>query len=129
MRVLYLSLWLILIFLTHSCKKEELVDSSALLGKWKLYDTYFSIGGPLIYSRVAEGNDVYLTFDARGRLSGTNTDYMSYNLKDSTIVTFIKKDKTTENYYYRIEDGFLNLSPAGDAMCIEGCGSRYEKIE
>lgn len=70
-----------------------------------------------------------LTFNARGRLSGTNTDYMSYNLKDTTIVTFIKKDKTRENYYYRIEDGFLNLSPAGAAMCIEGCGSRYEKIE
>lgn len=48
MKILYLSLWLILILLIHSCKKEELVDSSALLGKWKLYDTYFSIGGPLI---------------------------------------------------------------------------------
>lgn len=54
MKALYLSLWLTLIFLTHSCKKEEFVDSSALLGKWKLYDTYLSIGGPLIYSRVKE---------------------------------------------------------------------------
>jgi hypothetical protein len=50
---------------------------------------------------------------------------MSYNLNDSTIVTFIKKGQNNRKL---LEDGFLNLSPAG-AIYIEGCGARYEKIE
>jgi hypothetical protein len=111
-----------------SCDEKDLVTHT-LLGKWELADTYLSIGGPLIYKKASEENQIVLTFKNSGELSSSDNIYKAYRLKDSVTVTFIKKNDSEEDYFFRIDSGLLNLSPRGKAMCIEGCGSRYRKLK
>lgn len=111
-----------------SCSEEDLADT-AFTGKWKLVQTYYSIGGPLIYNDINPENEEFIQFKNNGRLVYPNSDYTEYKLKDSTTITFIKKDKTTQDYYFVLNEEILDLSPAGPIRCIEGCGSRYKKVQ
>ena len=122
------SLALIITFFICSCEKEEQGNSN-LLGKWKLVQTYMSIGGPLIYTDAPTENPTYLELKKNGGLVYSNTDYIGYSVKDSVTVSFIKKDKTSQNFHFRIDNGILDLSPAGPIFCIEGCGSRFKKLD
>jgi hypothetical protein len=113
----------------YSCNEKEPDKTSKLLGKWKLYDTYYSIGGPLIYKKVTKDSVTYLEFGTDGKLSDTKAEYKAYTLKDSVTINFTKTDDSEVIYFYSIKDGLLNLSPGGTAICIEGCGSRYKKVD
>ena len=123
----FLSMTLSLVF--FSCEKSETIESAALAGKWKLFDSFYSIGGPLIYKQADPGAPVFLDIKNDGKLSYTNTDYTAFSIKDSTIVTFIDKNKDRSDFHYVIKGDTLTLSPAGPRMCIEGCGERFLKVD
>jgi hypothetical protein len=48
-------------------------------------------------------------------------------VKDSVTLVFTKDDNTKENYAYSINNGLLDLSPAGPIFCTEGCTYRFSK--
>ncbi|WP_207534835.1 hypothetical protein [Desertivirga arenae] len=118
----------VLLFLLVSCKKSDFIASSTLTGKWQLVTSYYSTGGPLIYKDVDNDTKIYINFGKNGELDYSNSGYTRYMIKDSITITFLKNDQTTFDYYYKIYDGKLNLSPRTN-MCIEGCGSIFRKVE
>ena len=116
-----------LVIFTVSCKKDSLINS--LNGTWKQTEYYMSIGGPGSWKQVDKKSNYYVQINKDGTLAGNSySDYKTYTIKDSTIVTFYKPDGTFENYYYTITNNVLTLSPAGPIICIEGCGNRFTKI-
>jgi hypothetical protein len=127
MKTLFLSC-ITLICLLASCEKSEFISSSSLTGKWQLVTSYYSIGGPLIYKEADKENKKYISFGKDGTLKFEDSGYTRYKLKDSVTITFIKADQTEFDFFYRISDSELNLSPR-TRMCIEGCGSIYRKVE
>jgi len=112
-----------------SCEKGETLKSATLTGKWKLFDSFYSIGGPLIYKQADLETPVFLDLKNDGKLSYTNTNYTAFAVKDSIIVTFIDKNKDRSDFYYFIKGDTLTLSPAGPRICIEGCGERFIKVD
>ncbi len=123
----FLSLALSIAF--FSCEKGETLKSATLTGKWKLFDSFYSIGGPLIYKQADSTSPVFLDFKNDGRLSYTNTNYIGFAVKDTNIVTFTDENKDRTDFYYFIKGDTLTLSPAGPRMCIEGCGERFIKVD
>jgi len=124
----FLSLILSIVF--FSCEKSETTRSTPLTGKWKLFDYFhgIGIGGPLIYKQADPENQIFLELKNDGSLSYTNTNYASFSVKDSNIVTFIDNNKGRSNFRYSVKGDTLTLSPGG-SMCIEGCGQRFLKVE
>ncbi|HWW42395.1 lipocalin family protein [Pedobacter sp.] len=123
------------LFLMVSCSKDnaKLVVDDTLQGTWKLSASYADIGnGQGKWMPVSEHSaSLYLvTFKDNGVLEGNAySDYSTYSVKDSVTLTFFKKDKTEQNYRFKISNGELTMSPAGPIMCIEGCGSKFVKTK
>lgn len=115
------------IFLLISCEKNDFIQSSSLTGKWQLVGSYYSIGGPMIYKEADKKTKSYISFNKDGGLQFGGSEFTSYKLKDSTTITLIKPDQTEFDYFYKISDGELVLSPR-TAMCFEGCSSIYRKV-
>lgn len=60
-----LSILIIICFVTFaSCKKETIISGN-IIGKWKYAQTYYSIGGPLIYVPTDNRNQ-WILFNANG---------------------------------------------------------------
>ena len=126
---------LILFFITAavfaiSCSKDH-ADPNTLTGKWKYYGSSISIGGPKIFNPAPKGDKNYVQFDGNGKMiSTTFPQFVSYNVKDSLIVTFTKANNEIQNYIYVIKDNILHLSPAGPGpVCIEGCSTSFIKVK
>jgi hypothetical protein len=125
--LLFLGLFLI------TCKKDNsgVVDNT-LTGRWKLTETYASIGGgngTENYVPVSKTNQDYIIFNTNGTLNGTAfPNEVSYVLKDSVTIAITSKDNSVENYRYSIKNGVLQMSPARPIFCIEGCGQRFSKV-
>jgi hypothetical protein len=122
---------LAVILTSAACKKDAIDSNSALLGKWKLIQTSYSIGGPQITVDVPEKADHdYVQFDKSGKLSGTIfKEYERFTIKDSISIIVYKKDDTQQNYSAIITNGKLRLSPAGPIFCTEGCSQTFVKVE
>lgn len=117
----------VIIFIS-SCKKDS--TDNSLIGLWRQTEYYISIGGPGSWKAVDKNSYNYLQIKKDGTLAGNNySDYKTYLIKSSTIITFYKADGTYEDYYYTITDKGLTLSPAGPIVCIEGCSDRYAKVK
>lgn len=116
-----------------SCSKDKakLIVDETLSGTWKLSASYADIGnGQGKWTPVSEHSASLVTFKDNGVLEGNAfSDYSTYSVKDSVTLTFFKKDKTEQNYRFKIGNGELTMSPAGPIMCIEGCGSKFVKTK
>lgn len=136
MRSIYSLLKLLLVsclFLMVSCSKDKakLIVDETLSGTWKLSASYADIGnGQGKWTSVSEHSASLVTFKDNGVLEGNAfSDYSTYSVKDSVTLTFFKKDKTEQNYRFKISNGEMTMSPAGPIMCIEGCGSKFVKTK
>ncbi len=122
------------ILFTISCSKSKdklVLDEKLTGGRWKLSESLNDPGsGTAKWAPVSANPVYYVSFKDNGQMEGNMyPDYTSYTLKDSVTLSFIKKDKSIQNYRYKIDKGVLSMSPAGPIMCIEACGTRYVKIE
>ena len=119
---------ILLVVLFAACDKDETkLDNNSLTGKWKLSESWASEGsGKADWKPVK--TSVVLQFKEDGSLAGNAFEgYVSYVIKDSKTLVFLRADKTEQNYTYALENGKLTMSPAGPIVCNEGCGSRYTK--
>lgn len=117
----------VLIF-SASCDKLDMLQETNLEGKWKLTGSYISIGGPQEF-RLAKGSKDYIEFKKNGEFEGdVFSEYVSYTIKDSITVQLMKRDKTIQNYIYKIKEGELTMGPAGPIYCIEGCSTVFVKV-
>lgn len=127
-----LSTLFVFLLLFASCDKENVkLDAENLTGKWRLSAYLADIGDGKGKWKAVSNKDVrYVDFKADGGLAGDAFEgYISYVIKDSVTITMTHKNQSIQNYTYGFEDGKLSMSPAGPIMCIEGCGTRFEKIE
>lgn len=138
MRFIHSLLKLLLVsclFLMASCSKDKakLVVDDTLTGTWKLSASYADIGnGQGKWAPVSDHSAALnlVTFKDGGVLEGNAySDYSTYSVKDSVTLTFFKKDKTEQNYRFKISNGELTMSPAGPIRCFEGCGSKFVKTK
>jgi hypothetical protein len=112
-----------------SCNKEK-DGPQTLIGKWKLFSSSYSEGGPMITKRAPTDNKYYVQFNSDGRLEGTSfAEYKTYSVKDSVTLVFKKSDNVIQNYAYIIKGNTLTLGPAGPIYCIEGCSSTFIKVK
>ena len=126
------------ILFVSSCIKELAADKKmaqpaiknnvALTGKWKFVESLLDPG---------DGSGKWLPVQVSAEFElkddGTTTgnafpNYITYTLKDSVTLTFKQADTTTQNYFYKISNDTLTMSPAGPIRCIEACGSRFKKV-
>jgi hypothetical protein len=119
----------VLIFLFSACDKEEVnLDSSGLPGKWVMSESLMDIGNGQGKWEKTKSNLV-LELKVDGSLAGNAfPDYVRYTVKDSVTLVFHKRDQTEQNYRYEFVNGKLSMSPAGPIWCIEGCGTRYTRV-
>jgi len=123
---------MLILFLITSCDKENVnLDSKSLTGKWKLTESLADIGnGQSSWKEVSKKDIKRVEFKANGELAGDAfPDYVSYSIKDSVTISMTHKNQSIQNYTFRFEDNKLSMSPAGPIMCIEACGSRFEKMD
>ncbi len=117
-------LWVILVC---ACKKDN--AGNVLIGRWQLAESYVGTGSGNTdkWKPVDSKTSLYLQFKSNGTLGGNSyyPSYTSYVIKDNKIVTFYKPSGTYEDFAYTVSTNSLTLSPAGPAVCIEGCASRY----
>ena len=133
MKNLNILLFLLISVFTLSCKESEVseVEDSTFIGKWRLTESYFDNGGGNgDWNPVSEENaKKILEFKTDGRLGGTALEgYVRYTIKDSVTFTVYKQNDEFQNYLFEIKDGKLTIGPAGPIWCVEGCGSRYVKV-
>ncbi len=118
--------------LTLSCEQEddpERLDKSALVGKWRLSETLADPGDGSGRWRPVDG-EVFAEFKQDGNLGGTAFgDLNHYVIKDSVTITFLKANKKEQEFWYKIKDDTLTMSPTWPSQCIEGCGIRFVKTE
>ena len=116
-----------------SCSKSPLINvSKDLSGKWKYSQSFYSIGGPLIYEPTDDLNQ-WIIFNTNGSFKSNMSQFekvIRYEIVDSAHIKFITSVQTPgpHLYYYFIDttENTLTLSPA-DIICIEGCGSKFRR--
>ncbi|MBS7566160.1 lipocalin family protein [Mucilaginibacter sp. Bleaf8] len=112
--------------LAVACKKDS-ADAEKLQGRWELTESYQSTGGPGSWYPAAK--KAQIVFEDDGKLSGdAYSKYVKYAIKDSVTLSFFDDKDAIQYYRYSIEGKSLYLSPAGPIRCVEGCSSRYLKM-
>lgn len=128
-----ISLWSCTLF---SCNKSSLPTPGKsvpeeLTGKWHYAQSFYSIGGPLIYVST-ENLKQWIEFKDNGTFLTNMPDFKNitkYSIVDSTKVKFTPANQQGISlFYFRLDatDNSLSLSPASPA-CIEGCGNKFKK--
>ncbi|OOQ58152.1 lipocalin family protein [Mucilaginibacter pedocola] len=136
-----LSACIFFLFAAACTKMQEVVLTNAsIAGTWKLDATYADPGdGSGTYHPVTIATTNTITFKPDGKIETVGLDdsenflmhfsqYTTFAIKDSTTLIFKEPtDTTSQKYLYKIEGDKLTLIPAGPVMCIEGCGTRFQK--
>ena len=127
-----LVLSVLILILANACTKNHEVPQTALEGKWKLTESMVDPGnGGGKWMKVPEKSPYeFVTFSGTGKIeSNVFGEYTEYSLKDSTTLSFKRKNNTIQNYLFAIDGKTLTMSPAGPILCIEGCAIRFSKVE
>ena len=129
--------FLIIIILAslNSCMKSSLPAMPgapvSLIGRWKYSQTFYSIGGPLIYKSTEDLNQ-WVQFNSDGTCASNTTtfkQFTSFHIEDSIRIKFVEPFSNSTRLYFFSLDSInkkLSLSPA-DNICIEGCGDIFTK--
>jgi hypothetical protein len=126
--IIYAASLIMLVFIC-ACNKDS-NSQATFTGKWKLTAAKVGTGGPGQWVTISgqQSDTSYVQFNPNGKLLSTAfAGYTSYVVKDSVTVVFAKDDNTKENYSYSINNGLLDLSPAGPIFCTEGCTYRFSR--
>jgi hypothetical protein len=69
----------------------------------------------------------YIQFNTNGSVIGYG-ELVNYRIKDSITINLSNADSSTyQNYFYRIKQDTLIMSPREPLICIEGCSTYYVK--
>lgn len=121
------------LFFASSCSKDKTVrDSSLTGGTWELSESLADPGdGSGKWKPVTKTSRIdHISFKEDGQLEwDLFKEFLTYKIKDSETLAFMRADKTIQTYFYQIKDGKLSMSPLEPVMCIEPCGSRYVKMK
>lgn len=121
------------LFFASSCSKDKTVrDSSLTGGIWELSESLADPGdGSGTWQPVTKTSHIdHISFKENGQLEwDLFKEFLTYKIKDSETLAFIRADKTIQTYFYQIKDGRLSMSPLEPARCIEPCGSKYIKMK
>lgn len=115
---------------SRSLSKNSITEK--IPGKWRYTQSYYSIGGPLIYVST-ESLGQWIVFNDDGGFASNMPNFESvttYEIVDSLRVKFITPGVQSgfRLFYLSLDaaDNSLSLSPA-DPVCIEGCGDKFKR--
>ncbi|MEP6616703.1 MAG: hypothetical protein ABJA57_09005 [Ginsengibacter sp.] len=117
-----------------ACNKSNLTTTSfttGITGKWRYTQTYYSIGGPLIY-KSTETENLWVVFNNDGSFASNIPHFsnvVGFEILDSSRVKFIiPSPLSTRLFYFSLDPTMhsLLLSPA-DFICDEGCGDIFKR--
>jgi len=122
-----------LAFFACSKSEDNIPESTSIIGKWKLIETYSDPGDGSGKFRPIKSNKI-LEFDSmevRTNEGGlcNNRSNSTYSLSEReyegrvfTVVSFVNCES---NYSYIISENTFTIY----YNCIEGCGERYKRIK
>ena len=117
-----------------SCKKNDSIETTTLVGKWKLTEIYLDPGdGTGKFVKVNGGK--ILEFSADGEVSSNSSlcsmisngfmDKSTYTIvENSDQISFLKIEKCPTDYSFALQGNQLTIYYS----CIEGCGERFMRI-
>ncbi|RZM27798.1 MAG: hypothetical protein EOO88_11395 [Pedobacter sp.] len=114
--------------LFSSCEKDG-VNTPTLLGTWKLTESYADPGdGSGKYVKVPKDSQKLLVIGEDGTITGDALPVSSYKvLSDPDRLQVLVKGQTNPIiFFYKLSGNTLNLTGGG---CIEGCGSKFERVK
>lgn len=99
----------------------------SLNGNWKLVESLLDPGdGSGKWLPVPDKTS--LQFNGDGTTAGTTfPTYATYALKDTVTIAFTLSDNSRVEYFYKISEDTLTMSPSWPNRCIEACGIRFKK--
>ncbi|MBE7171987.1 MAG: hypothetical protein INR73_15480 [Williamsia sp.] len=117
-----------------ACEKADSTGKNYpenLIGKWNYSQSFYSIGGPLIYTNT-ERLHQWIEFKADGSFSSNMPafqDVAGYEVLDSVKVKFIRPaSASSERFFVHFEPATKTLTvSSADHICIEGCGSKFKR--
>lgn len=116
------------------CEKSPVTAKSSstdLSGRWNYSQSYYSIGGPLIY--VSTGNlHQWIEFHTGGGFITNMPQFQaftSYEVLDSSKIKLIRPSpQPSERFFVRIDSAARTLDiSSADNICIEGCGNKFKR--
>jgi hypothetical protein len=109
----------------YCCNKSAVIHNEDIIGKWKLRDHYYSIGGPIIQETIDPQNPLIVEFHADGRLTSNDSSFSAdhYQLLNDSVMTMITKNSSLD-VRYTLTDSLLGIYPP----CFEGCGYKYVPV-
>ncbi len=104
--------------------------SKNITGKWNYTQTFYSSGGPLIFTST-ENLKQWILFNADSSFSSNVPTFESFNkfsIQDSFKLNLTSASQMERSYFYHIDtlQNSLSLSPA-DFICIAGCGDIFKR--
>ena len=131
----------ILLFSFFSCSSdksnEKELDSSDLIGKWKLTEAFISSGGPQYWVDVEDGEE--FEFFENGTFTSNRysecTSGIFFTELNELLLQYNCEEFESES---ENDDGFITFdlkfdsnlfiaSPTSGPICIEGCSYKYQK--
>lgn len=122
-----------------SCEKSATEDDSpiskeAILGNWQQVSYQYSMGGPLISEDVKDGDIISFNENLTFAITNLQSDskvFGVFKFQNDTLTRIFNADADNINYISKtvLKDNLLTLVPIGPQICIEGCSTKYKKIE
>lgn len=131
MKTLFKLTPILFLFLATACSKDKSVGNESLVnGKWKLIETLADPGDGSGKWQPVNNNTFSdnIRFKENGKVEwDQNKEFITYSIKDSVTLSFVRADKSVQTYFYQIKGNQLTMSPDWPVRCIEACGSKYVK--
>lgn len=130
-----------LLFFIACDKTDEpiVADESLIAGKWKNTEAYISAGGPHYWINVENGAEIEFfesgTFSSNRFTECTNGDFsivenellLEYSCDGFNSVA--ENDEGLITYKLEFYSNYFILTPTSGPICIEGCSSKFQRIE
>jgi hypothetical protein len=103
----------------------------SLYGKWRFSESFVDPGdGSGKWHKVPDSVKQYVLFYKNGKIGGNYfTNSNRYKIKPKNTIAVISNDKKVENYFYKVNEKTLVISPGYPTFCFEGCSYKFVKLE
>lgn len=92
------------------------------------------MGGPLLSEDVKEGEVISFNKNLTFAITNLQSDsqvFGVFKFQNDTLIRIFNADADNINYISKtvLKDNLLTLIPIGPQICIEGCSTKYKKME
>jgi hypothetical protein len=123
---------LLLLITLIGCAKDETRASIERPTVWKETDHYYSIGGPLIWSKPEAGKEETIQFKTNNEFySSQQTNLNRYTMETTGTGNAnlkLYEEGKTDTIRWIIYDVTPNTMKIGFEGCIEGCGKKFTRL-